>query len=206
MYGAWDEMIRESRQAFGAAPRSFGFWERWNYLRIPKPAWLTNEPDHQLAQLLSRQQEMFQHGHLVWGHIVQANKLLFEPGKDNCPALIVYAPDPEMQMDPRLLEDVAQKAFQLKGTKPREREKLAIAQMMTDEMSQPTGFPIPRSICSIGNLMISITFCARHHFPKKQIMGNIFPMVRHAEEPEWVLPLPDKYWAKRLVEWWCDSD
>lgn len=205
MYGAWDEMLKESRQTFGTGPRSFGFWERRSYLRIPNPAWMSQAPKNdKLVQLLALQKEIFQNGCLVWGHIVQANTLLFEPGKDNYPALVVYAPDPEMQMDPRLLEDVAQKSFQLKGTQPRDKDKLAVAQMMTDEMSRPTGFPIPRTICSIGNLLISITFCARHHFPKKQLCASVFPMVRHAIEPQWVLPLPEKYWAKRLVEWWCE--
>lgn len=206
MYGAWDEMLNECRNAFGDTPRSFSFWERWKYLRITKPDWLknANPTSDQLVELLNNQTEIFFNGCLVWGQIVQANSLLFEPGKHNCPALVVYGADPEGQMDPRLLEDVAQKSFRLKGTQPRELDKQNIANHLTDEMSRPMGVPVPRSICSIGDLMISTTFCARHHFPKRQLCAGIFPLVCHASNPSWVLPLPERYWAKRLTDWWCE--
>lgn len=202
MYGAWAEMLSECRENFGGTPRQFPIWDRLNYLRISKPSWLRSNPSDRLNQLVSQSSQVFQDGVLVWGQVVQANQLLFEPGKVNCPALLLYAPDSELQMDPTLLEDVAMRSYELKGTQPREKDRIELAKQLTDETARPMGLQVPRSVCSIGSLVMSCTICVRHHFPKRHLRGNIFPLVRHKNDPSLILPLPGRYWAKRLIEWW----
>ncbi|MDB5389447.1 MAG: hypothetical protein JWM11_5093 [Planctomycetaceae bacterium] len=85
------EIIEECARNFGEAPRRFSLWDRLTYLRVPRPVWARQNPDHQLNSLFANVTELFEHGVVVWGQFIQANRMLFEPGKWDCPADILFS-------------------------------------------------------------------------------------------------------------------
>ena len=60
-------------------------WDRLTYWRVPKPLWLRLSPSDNLTTLFRRMKRLFREGVVVWGHLIQANALLYEDGSDNCP-------------------------------------------------------------------------------------------------------------------------
>lgn len=62
--------------------------------------------------------------HHVWGNIVQANRLMFEVGNDDCPGELVYSIDDSDRIEPLDLQDVANSLRALTGTKPADPESL----------------------------------------------------------------------------------
>src|SRR5688572_4711207 len=79
------------RRALGSPPRRFGFWDRRRYLDVPTPKWAKGD---RLMTFFQNQRQVLEEGRVTWGHVVQANSMLFEPGPHDCPAAVVYACDP----------------------------------------------------------------------------------------------------------------
>ena len=73
--------IRECIENFGPAPRTLPLWDRVTYLRVPRPQWLRAYPTDRLRILFQHMGSLWRDGTVVWGHIVQANTLLFEDRK-----------------------------------------------------------------------------------------------------------------------------
>ena len=78
---------------------------------IKPPDWLSESEslihtyrDHDL--LLSQ-------GEIVWAHIVQANSLLFKPGKEDSPAEIVFSLDRVFDEDIEALRLIAERIYDL---------------------------------------------------------------------------------------------
>src|SRR5262249_12475956 len=106
-------LLNECRTRFGDPPRSLSFMARLEF-RIFPPLWcsLSNDP---LLGLYDNQKRLRDRGRVIWGHIVQANSLLFEPGRQNFPANVIYEPHPMTEDNYESLTPVAQSICNLKG-------------------------------------------------------------------------------------------
>ena len=127
------EILYECRENFGKAPRKFSLWDRLTYLRMPRPIWLHLNPRDGLRTLFERLPDLLETGIVVWGHIVQANRMLFSNGSQNLPGEFVFCLDAPETVDINELQDVAMQLGELKGTKPRDRNLRPIADHLTDE-------------------------------------------------------------------------
>ena len=67
--------LNECRENFGFPGRTFSFWERLFYLRIKCPRWC--DEDDGLYTFFRHKDRLLENGEVVWGHVVQANRLLF---------------------------------------------------------------------------------------------------------------------------------
>lgn len=106
--------IAQCRASLGEAPRSFSWFDKFRYLRIPRSDWVEREDP--LAEILKAQDLLLAEGRLVWGALVQANSDLFVRGWHDLPAAVIYSPDTSVFDDsPDLLLDIARKLYQLKG-------------------------------------------------------------------------------------------
>lgn len=57
-------------------------------------------------------------GFVTWGHIVQANTLLFNDGPGDSPGEVVYCTDRDDAVSPDVLRELAGSLAQLKNTAP----------------------------------------------------------------------------------------
>jgi hypothetical protein len=81
--------IHDCIENFGPAPRRQSLWNKLTYFRIPRPAWLRANPSDGLSTLFDSLPALFTEGAVVWGHVIQANSLLFEPGAFDFPGELV---------------------------------------------------------------------------------------------------------------------
>lgn len=195
-------LLRECIDQFGPAPREFSFWDRMTYLRVPKPSWLRQDPTDRLNILFKNLQTLFADGIVVWGHIVQANSLLFSNNSYNCPGEVVYSIPDRRHADPPRLEQVARKLFALKGTEPGDSNLAPIAEYLTDERIRVFGLRVPSHISPDLRCQISSTFFVRKHLPHRRLCAGFLPLIVNPVKPFVVMPLPEGYWPDALLEWW----
>lgn len=106
--------LNQCKDFYGNPPRSISLWERSTYFHIPKPIWLWLSPSDEINVLFKNLPHVFRNGVVVWGHIIQANELLFEPGSDNCPGEIVYSIEDSENVTHEYLAKVAEELYNLK--------------------------------------------------------------------------------------------
>lgn len=199
------DLLDECRKAFGTAPREFALWDRLAYFRVAQPAWVHGNPPDDLCLLFDNLELLFSRGIVVWGHVVQANQLLFGSGHHNCPGEVVYSLD-DARIEPEDLEQIASRLFALKGTEPQDRESRRIADYLTDECQRVFGLSVPGMLSYPFRCEISTTFFARHHLPGRRLCHPLLPLVVSPHQPRLAMPLPAKYWPSELVAWWVESD
>ena len=195
--------ISHCASVFGEAPREFSFMDRWSYLRVGKPLWLWLSPADPLTILFRNMRTLFQEGTVVWGHIIQANQLMFADGDANCPGEVVYSLADSKAAEPEYLQDVAQALYSLKGTAPSDPELAPIADYLTDEMIRVFGLAVPSALSPSIRCQISTTFFVRKHLPKRRLCSPLIPLVVNPWEPHVAMPLPERYWPEPFVDWWC---
>lgn len=194
--------IHECIENFGPAPRRQSRWDRLTYFRVPKPLWLRQRPSDGLNTLFENLPALFTAGTVVWGHIIQANSLLFQPGADDCPGELVYSLTDAQRVDPDYLGQVAHQLFSLKGTEPADPDLAPIAEYLTNEMIRVFGLAVPKTISANLPCRISTTFFVRKHLPLRRLCTPLLPIVVNPVEPYVAMPLPARYWPQSLIDWW----
>jgi len=196
------DQIQECIDNYGPAPRRFSMWDRLTYQRVPKPKWLLAYPSDRLTIIFDHVNEVFRNGRVVWGHILQANALLFQDGDDDCPGELVYSLDDPRKVSYVHLAQVAYTLHTLKGTIPDDPDLARIAAYLTDERVRVYGLPVPRTISPTTRCQISTTFFVRKHLPERKLCSPLLPIVVNPQKPFVAMPLPEKFWPDELIEWW----
>ena len=197
------EWLRACRDTIGETPRSFGLWDRLTYLRVPAPSWAGGDP---LRLYFRGRPRLLREGFVTWGHFVQANYLLFEPGSMHAPAEVVYGIDPTRDPDPAILETVAGRLFNLKGTAPSDPEEAAVGRHLAAEITRAFGMPVPRSFRVPQPLALSTVFVYRPHLPEPRFLcQRILPLLVSPTDPRIIMPVPFRYWPDPLLSWWRES-
>jgi hypothetical protein len=194
--------IQECIQNFGSAPRNQSIWQKLTYFRIPRPMWLRANPSDGLTTLFDNLQMLFTEGTVVWGHVIQANSLMFQPGVHDCPGELVYSLEDARRVDPDDLNQVADQLYSLKGTEPEDSDLAPIAAYLTNELIRVFGLPVPRAISPSLRCRISTTFFVRKHLPLRRLCNSLLPIVVNPREPYIAMPLPARYWPEPLIDWW----
>src|SRR6185503_6162156 len=86
----FSDLLQAANDLLRPPPRKIGWWSL-RELRLKRPRW--NRSDGRFEAIFRHQDMLLEHGHVVWGHVIQANALLFEPGPDDSPAAIIYSLD-----------------------------------------------------------------------------------------------------------------
>ncbi len=170
----------------------------WTKLAGARPPWM--KPTDALNEAVERQELLMTEGEVVWAAVVQANKLLFEPGDLDCPAMVVYGRDPELDARPAELRDIAKRVYKLKGTTPRDPVERAIAAKVTNEMDRTMGWALPveltaRHVCSAAVMVY------RRHIPDGVLSGSSFPMFVHGATKA-VMVVPHAFWPQDMLALW----
>ncbi|MCA8987469.1 MAG: hypothetical protein KDA78_07505 [Planctomycetaceae bacterium] len=199
-----DDVLKYCIKGFGEPSRQISFWDKITYFRVPKPVWLRMSPQDEMWVHFKNMQSIYENGMVVWGHVIQANGLLFEEGRDDCPGELVYSIDRKRRIDPELLAEVAHKLYRLKGTQPHDANLIPIADYLTDQLTRVYGMKVPRSICPTIPCRISTTFFVRKHLPEQRLCKTLMPILVNIEKPHVVAPLPARYWPQSFIDWWSE--
>lgn len=194
--------IHECIENFGPAPRRLSLWDRLTYFRIARPSWLRRNPSDRLKSLFDNFYMLFTKGTVVWGHIIQANRLLFQPGVSDCPGELVYSLADAERVNPDRLRHVAKQLFDLKGTVPQDSELAPIAEYLTNERIRVFGLPVPKTLSPNLRCHISTTFFVRKHLPQRRLCNPVLPIIVNSIEPYFAMPLPARYWPQQFIERW----
>ncbi len=194
--------LRECTNNYGKAPRPLSLWDHLTYFNIPKPQWLRADPSDRLMILFRNLHALFREGTVVWGHVIQANQLLFEKGTHNHPGEVVYSLADSNRVNPEYLQHVAHQLYLLKGTQPDEPELAPIADYLTNQRIRVFGLTVPSIISPSLRCRISTTLFVRTHLPNRRLCSPLLPIIVNPKEPYVAMPLPKRFWPDDLLEWW----
>lgn len=186
----------------GKPGRKFSFIDKLTWLKLDKPQW--NWKDDDIAILINNWHRVFKEGKLTWGHIIQANVLMFEPGKANCPAEVLLWLDSLDRFDIDEFESMADELYELKGESDilEDKDEKEYAEHLEDEMERNFGSNIPHSISQGYNVKSSVIYCQRKHIPNGVLNVSILPMLYLNENPMLTVIVPQKFWSKEYLELW----
>jgi hypothetical protein len=198
------EVIAQCAANFGGSPRGLSLWDRLTYWRVVRPEWLYQSPDDELETLFLNLGKLRRNGKVVWGHLIQANNLLYSPGGGDCPAEVVYSLDDSNPIDVEELGRVAGSLGSLKHARPEDPDLASVADYLTSEWTRVYGRPVPRAISPRHSCQISTIYIVRKHLPKpgQCLRQPLIPIIVHPAAPYVALALPSRYWPEALLRWW----
>lgn len=147
-------------------------------------------------------------GIVVWGHIVQANNLLFQRGNKNHSAAIVYSLDPIFNSNLSQLSRIAWELYELKDRRIEHPEVIdlkAIATAITNETDCLFNIKIPEAIALDRVVYYTTIVVYRQDLPTQCLQNNWFPLLIAPGVTENVRILPAKYWHSNLVRAWVNN-
>lgn len=169
--------------------------EIFEEVRLEPPAWIP-ETDSPLGCLYKDQRMLLEQGQLAWAHIVQANSLLFQSGKDDCPAAIVYSLDPNVQM--KTLVAAAETLFDTKETNPEDPELTRFAEVITGETETLFNVPVPGKLTDGVACYYTTVMVHRAHLPVPVLGMPFFPVLVDPDRTEAAMILPGPLWSETL--------
>lgn len=198
-------LLTACRGLAGAPPRDPGRLRIGRRDLAPrKPAWCgRSEPLRNCYDLYTQN---WIHGEVVWARIVQANNLVFAPGDEDLPGLVLCDADPASEIDLDTLSRAAADTFRLRKKPGAPGIAGEIARHLNNEMSRPFGLPAPPEFCRGRSLLLTSIMLIRAHFPVPYLASPIFPVLLHQREPRFAAVLPSEFWPEALIRWWLDPE
>ncbi|MFX1507569.1 MAG: tetratricopeptide repeat protein, partial [Promethearchaeota archaeon] len=200
----YKRFLNESRQNFGDSPRKFGFFSK-SYLKIKPPSWLDRQIKVRkrlsykyLTELYNRQELLYKYGKVVWGCIIHANVKLFERGKFDSPAAIVYSLNEILDDDLTKIISVSNQLYSLKG-KQTDPELQKISDKLAGEFTIDLKLSVPTKITSGIKYYYAVTVVIRKHLPESYLAGKFFPLLVCPEKTDACMILPSKFWSKEFI-------
>ena len=197
--------IDTTRQLLGPAPRKFDS-AHYDYLSVHRPPWLPTSAADPLADIFINQDRLRYRGRVVWGALVQANGLLFQPGPMDHAASVIWSEDPYFDHEPNALVNVAMELYQLKGTDQADPDASVIARLLSSETGRGLGIKVPKRFTEGRAVQHSAMMLTRKHLPDGFLTRNLFPVWLDPEPTGQVLLVPAAYWPASLLSWWKTPD
>ncbi|GEM_PF-1347705 len=208
----WDSWLTECRDQFYEAPRDFGIAvER---MLLVNPPWITRlRFGDALARLVQNRtlRQLFRTGHIVWGHVIQANDELFTPAPStdsytyDRAGEIVFVPDAGEVVTPSILAAVAGGLVELRFASEVDTELEPWADYLNAETTRVVGWRVPGRLSPSADCFVSTTLFRRDHLPEGVLCRSLLPVVVAAQPPYFAMPLPRWYWPSTLLEWWSKN-
>jgi hypothetical protein len=196
-------LIQSCRELFGAAPRACKPADRIALDPALHQAFV--ESNDGLLQILHDQDRLLARGHVVWGQLVQANQILFDPtNRMTCPANAIYSTDPFFDGRLALLTRMARGLFSQKGSKRVDQELKEFVAAVTDEMARVLRREMPHYYTGGRSVCFATCFIQPTHLPFGYLNRPSFPIIVSPEETPAMMLLPSRYWPPELVSHWRD--
>jgi ribonuclease HI len=197
------ELIIETRNLFLRRNGKFGFFER-KYNKLEVPAWIKEHKDTRFDAIYRDQDVLFTDGSVVFSYIVQANSQLFEPGKTDCPAAIIFSEDQYFDENQDELANIAAALYQLKGEETDDAELRQFAEVITNEMTALYNVKLPMKITNNKEVYYSTIMVHRKHLPLGYLKSTWLPILTYPLKTEASIILPSKYWVEGMREIWIE--
>jgi len=186
-------LLAKTRASFGPAPRRLKTIDV-----LTPPSWMKNDA---LRSTYDTRHALLLDGDVVWGHVVQANSLLFTPGDAACPAAVLFASRVDDDPDPDRLEPAADAAFALKGTTPADPATARIAAALTNEQERYAPLDVPDSVTHGMPMRLAPVMVHRELLPCRYLPTLALPLVV-SRARDAVTLLPRRHWVEDLVHGW----
>lgn len=192
-------MIQEISKNLGEIPRNFGIWKTLRLQIFPPLGVKKFRPELQI--IYDNQRKLLKEGKVVWAVVVQANVSLFEKGKKDHPANVVYSLEANTEDLPKLAE-VANKVGYLKNRDFLLNEKEeTLSDLVADEMKSAFDVELPASFASGLESFLTTIMIHRQHLPEKYLTRNYFPLLVHPETNASMI-VPSEFWTEKLLADW----
>jgi hypothetical protein len=193
------QIMEAQRELLGSAPRSFGFLQRLHW-RV-KPPWWCDEHAPKLLAIYEQQQFLREEGEIVWGVCVQANVLLSQSGRDNCPGAVLYSCQSSWSDELVPLLALAEQLFELKDWTRYADEERAFGRVLANERPSVMHRKVPQSLASGRRVILTTVMFHRKHLPGRRMTHRFFPLLVHADVKA-TLMVPSRYWPVDLLAEW----
>lgn len=195
------QLLDACRRAFGAPPRSVPLGARWRMSPLP-PLWMWLHLGDAIWVLYRERARLLRSGRVVWGTLVQANELLFQPATADLPAAALYSPDRHYDDKPEELGRIAQALFALKGTTPADPSLQKLAHDITDELERSYNLRVPDLLTGGREVYLTTIMVHRRHLPGGYLTQGLFPLIAHPASTRATMILPARYWGPELRYFW----
>ena len=146
-------------------------------------------------------------GRVVWGALVQANSVLFDPdNRQTLPANVIYSPDLWFDNNVPALRGLARGLFDLKGKNPADKELRSFARAITNELLRTMRLPLPRSLTDNREVYFTTCLVQPSHLPSGHLATGFFPLLICPDKTDAVMILPAEYWPEELCAAWSGED
>jgi hypothetical protein len=199
------DLLRSCRALFGTPPRSLSAADAraCRLTLTPEVERLFVGSGDDLLRVLADQEALRDRGRVFWGHLVQANNLLFEPDNPHTLAAnIVYATDPFFDGRAAVLARIAKGLFAQKGSSRADRELREFVRVVTDERERVLRRELPRGYCGGRCVYFATCLIQPGHLPGNHLARPAFPLVVNYQETEAVMVLPSRFWPPELAAQW----
>ena len=144
------QLLQACRDNFGPAPRTMNAAQADAFrvrLRGGLEA-MQREENDAMVRILEDQHLLRERGRVYWGHFIQANQVLFQPGNAHtCPANLVFSTEPFFDDKPNLLGQLARGLGGMKGGEPADPSLADFVHVITDERARILCRELPRPYC-----------------------------------------------------------
>lgn len=197
LYADWMERTRHEL----ARLRRSGAWPVAELL-MPQPQWMIESGDTGFDEFYRMQETLLRDGHAVWGHVIEANDLLFEPGEFDLPAGVIWSLDPLAVSRVSLLENAALALSAMKGQHIEDEEVQAFVDVLDDEIGAPLRIDVPSRLTGGIPARFTVTIAGRKHLPEGVLGFGPCPLLVCPDQTDAVMILPSLAWPGPFREVW----
>lgn len=167
-------------------------------LVVERPGWADSDA---LGRFFDHAPALLSKGRVVWGALIQANELLFQPGTvGGARGEVIY--DAQGRLTGEDLQPIAKLLLSLKGAAPTDPALREFSSYLTDENACVFGMELPMSVAPYP-LKVSTTWFSRSHLQGGTIALPWFPLLIDEEAcPGIVMVLPSRFWPSELRAQW----
>lgn len=196
----YQKALSLTRVKYNEQRLKMGFFEKRKF-RIKPPLWIKMTRSR-LGEIYKDNELLRTEGKVVWGHIIQANQLLFDPeAKENCPAAALYSLDPYYDGNLEELEVIAGSLFDIKG-KSTSKNLQKFSDMLADETTIQMKLKIPHELTGGRDVFYTSIMVHRNQLPFPFLATSAFPLLVHESKTKSTMILPVKYWSDDMIGYW----
>lgn len=184
--------LQASDMNLGIPPSQLSWFQRLTLRLITRPSWMRRHGASGLNRFLAAEPDLKKNGIVVPGTIVQANNLLFQPGKWDHPGELLFSLS--QTLDGAALRNLARELYCLKGERRRDPEEAFFSDHLANEMTRVVGAKVPKRLCPAEDTYVSTAIFYRAHLPGGVIQPSIYPVLVSPNSLVAMI-LPVKYWT-----------